>query len=235
MRLRRAAQSEGAEVFLTLEGGEDELQPRDWGSDGFPQPGSAEFRYKAVRGCPQPQTSQEALVARVNCANQVYRDQGRRSDVYFLSLHFDSTSPRLSGVSFYYPYRGGTEFVDILARSIREAGRARQDADLGGEYELCQGAGYAVLSHSDNPDSYLIELGNLRSREGADLWKMRTATTRGKYAEMIMDALRHRTDKAPRAARGPGRRWRAWQVLLIPLSLIGILALALGLGRRLQA
>jgi N-acetylmuramoyl-L-alanine amidase len=173
-----------------------------------------------------------ALLARAARANEVYRPVSAKYDTIFLSIHFDSTSPRLSGINFYYPYKGGTDFVDVLAQTIRQAGRARQDLDAGSEFQLCQGAGYAVLAHGENPDSYLVELGNLRCRDGADLHSMCSPTRREEYAALLLEALRRRRQAAEHSVRGPGRRWRMWPLLALPLGTLTVVGLAIVAARR---
>lgn len=214
MRLRRRAQRLGAEVFLTLEA--DDLEPHDWPPSHPPQPGR-DFAFKALVGCPRPASSHEALVARPACANEIYRRKRRDSEVFFFSLHFDSTSERLAGLSFYYPEGAATGFVEVLSQVVRERGRARLDLNTGREAGLAAPARYAVLNHAENPDSYLIELGNLQARDGSDLWRMRSAEVRDEYAEMLVSALLRRGEG--RVAPPPARRWRKRDLLGLALVL----------------
>lgn len=179
MRLRRRLLAAGAEVVLTLEDPDDDYQPRNR-CDGF--------IFKRLVDFPYPRTQHQALISRVATANRVYRSANHR--VYFLSLHFDSTSPRVAGVSFYYPSWGTRRpFVDRLETELRRTRRQRIDLGTGLEVGLSSPGHYAVLNQSENPDSYLIEFGNLRSRapdgSNPDLWRMRSARVREDYARIV--------------------------------------------------
>lgn len=220
MRVRRRALQLGAEVYLTLEA--QDLQPHAWPPSQVPQP-DRDFPFKALVGCPQPASVHEALVARPACANEIYRRKRDSSEVYFFSLHFDSTSERLAGISFYYPEGAATGFVDILSQAVRSGGRARVDLNTGREAGLVAPGRYAVLNHAENPDSYLIELGNLQARDGSDLWRMRSAEVREEYAEMLVQALLRR-DEAPRPISHRGWRKRDVFCLSLMLALVGLLA-----------
>lgn len=230
MRVRHEALLRGAKVYLTLEANQDELEICDWAA--LPVAGR-DFRYKAVQGCPAPVSTQEALLARVNWANRIYAQCKAESDVYFFSLHFDSTSPSVSGVSFYYPMLRRTDFIRTLQSTIREAGMARKDIETGAEVTLSQPATYAVLNHADNPDSYLLELGNLRTQDGSDLITMRSARGRQAYADLIIKSLEKKGGAAPRLTGGNLRRpWRKLHIALGTLGALAGLALIWGRPRR---
>ncbi|MEW6277451.1 MAG: N-acetylmuramoyl-L-alanine amidase [Candidatus Eremiobacterota bacterium] len=237
MRLKRAAEARGAQVFLTLQDPRGDYRPRPWSPDSFPDVTDGSFAYKSLVEVPEPSTVEAALWSRAATANRVYREHPSKR-VYFLSLHFDSTAPELAGISFYYPtWEGsGGSFVAVLQEEIRLAGRQRASLHTGRERGLAQPHAFAVLSQSENPDSYLIELGNIRSRDAEgknpDLWRMRSPETRQAYAELILRAAA-RDAREPRG-RAPGKppirlRW----ILLSALALtIGLWMLADRLRKR---
>lgn len=202
MRLRRAALASGAKVFLTLRNPSGDYSPKNWRAWSFPtvanwkaRPGQKKFGYRVLVGDPYPKCWQEALRARVEYGNAIYRKYHKEYDVYFISLHFDSTSPRLVGMSFYYSthQREATGFPAYLLREMRRAHRQRRDLATGREYNVMEAKDYAVLGHSINADSYLVELGNIQSdQEGRnpDLFRMRSPAARQAYANLIVRTLR---------------------------------------------
>ena len=208
MRLKRLAEERGAKVYLTMEA--DNYEPHDWSPEEIP-----EWQYKKLVDIPEPRSEYQALLSRVSTGNRRYLQHCYDRDVVFFSLHFDSTNPDLAGVSFYYPtWCEKPPFVDTLTNEIRAHGRARQSLLTGLEYGVAKPYQYAVLSQAFNPDSYLIELGNMRSSdyEGAnpDLWRMRDAKVREDYAQMLVSAL----SKRPEQAR-PALHFRRALLLLI--------------------
>ena len=134
--------------------------------------------------------------------------------------------------SFYYPtWCEKPPFVDTLTNEIRARGRARRSLRTGLEYHVARPYNYAVLSQAFNPDSYLIELGNMRSFDcrgsNPDLWRMRDTLVREDYAQMLVSALTKRPEQvrpAPAsrltfllifvlvllAAKGVRRAWRTF-------------------------
>lgn len=208
MRVKRAAEAQGAVVFLTTHDPSQDYAPKDWSAEHFPQPGTEEFPFKTLVDRPVPLTEWSALSSRAETANRIYYEHSDEKDVLFLSLHFDSTNPNLEGVSFYYPvWCEPQPLVETLKKVIRECGRARRDMRTGQEASLAQPYRYAVLSQALNPDSYLVELGNIRSTDAAgenpDLWRMRNANTREAYAQLLVSALvqRERTPKPSSSRR----------------------------------
>jgi len=197
LRVKRLAEKEGAKVFLTLAASPDQFQPRNWSSQDIPCVESPHFVYKGLLETPQPESVGEALYSRVATANKIYSRWSYTHDVYFLSLHYDSTNPDLAGISFYYPtWCERPKFVDTLESEIREADRARTSLRTGFEYGLSQAHAYSVLSFSDNPDSYLVELANLRSvhpdGSNPDLEAALQPETREAYAQLLVQALLER-------------------------------------------
>ena len=236
MRLRRRLQEMGAEVVLTLEDPGENYEPQPWSPDDFPE--VPEFHFKTLVDVPRPETTHEALVSRVATANRVY--QKADGPVYFLSLHFDSTSPRLAGVSFYYPAweGGGSDFVELFETALRETGRQRIDLDSGAEAGISAPGTYAVLARSLNPDSYLIELGNIRSLDlegrNPDLWRMRDPRVRQEYADLIAETVRLHVvmgppDSGPEKARLLVSKRQAAG---LALSILGVLVATLMLKRK---
>ena len=201
MRLKRAAEAKGAQTFLTLSDEKADYAPKSWSPDRFP--GLEQYRFKTLVEDPSPASVDDALYARVAAANRFYADN-RDKDVYFISLHFDVAATDLAGMSFYYPAwpGGGGALVELLADEMRADGRARTNLDTGREVKVAQAHRYAILSNSHNPDSYLIELGNLASLDRAggnpDLWRMRDPATRQEYAELILRAIgrAHRSERS---------------------------------------
>lgn len=218
MRLKRLAEAEGAEVYLTLQAPDGDHEPHDWNPQNFPEAGSEGFPYRTLVDYPEPTSVAQALDSRVATANRVYRYCHWRKRVYFFSLHFDSTSPDLSGVSFYYPPGvGRTAEVEALLQSIRNDGRERRSSITGCEWRVAQEHFYSVLSRAENPNSFLVELANMRSLEASggnpDLWRMRDPQVREEYARMLLRA----TERFPRTSD----RLRGF--LLRLLGLIGLL------------
>lgn len=193
MRLKKLAEERGAKVYLTLEA--DNYESRDWSPEEIP-----EWRYKKLVDIPNPRSEYEALLSRVSTGNRRYLQHCYDKDVVFFSLHFDSTNPDLEGVSFYYPtWCEKPPFVDTLIEELRSCGRARQSLRTGLEISVAKPYQYAVLSQAFNPDSYLIELGNMRSLDTAggnpDLWRMRDPEVREEYAQMLVSALTKRPER----------------------------------------
>jgi N-acetylmuramoyl-L-alanine amidase len=211
MRLRRRLQALGAEVVLTLQDPAGDYAPQLWTPTDFPD--HTEFRYKTLVENPTPRSIHDALLSRVSTANRVYREAS--GPTYFFSLHFDSTAPEVGGVKFYYPrWKGaGSGFIRRLEESIRQAGRARVDLRSGEEIGLSERADYSVLQRSVNPDSYLIELGNVMSCDpqggNPDLWRMRQPKRREEYAAMIAKALVRRQEEVAGPPAPPARRPKA--------------------------
>lgn|GEM_PF-1657303 len=225
MRLKRLAEEKGAKVYLTMES--DSYDSQDWSPGEIP-----EWRYKKLVDIPQPHSEYQALLSRVSTGNRRYLQHCYDRDVVFFSLHFDSTNPDLAGVSFYYPtWCEKPPFVDTLTNEIRARGRARRSLRTGLEYHVARPYNYAVLSQAFNPDSYLIELGNMRSFDcrgsNPDLWRMRDTLVREDYAQMLVSALTKRPEQvrpAPAsrltfllifvlvllAAKGVRRAWRTF-------------------------
>ena len=214
MRLKRLAEEEGATVFLTLEG--EDYESRDWSPQEIP-----EWRYKTLIDFPEPRSEYEALLSRVSTGNRRYLQYSYSHDVVFFSLHFDSTNPDLAGVSFYYPtWCEKPRFVDTLVEELRASGRARQSLRTGLEIGVAKPYQYAVLSQTFNPESYLVELGNMRSLDSQgsnpDLWRMRDPGVREEYARLLVRALVKRPERVKPA---PSLR-RAF--LLLFLLLLGV-------------
>lgn len=235
LRLKRAAEARGVKTFLTLADEKGDYHPQAWSPDRFP--GLAQFRFKTLVQDPSPASVDDALYARVAAANRFYAEN-RDKDVYFISLHFDVAATDLAGMSFYYPAweGGGGPFVDLLTDEMRAAGRARTNLDTGREVKVSQAHRYAILSNSHNPDSYLIELGNLasldRSGGNPDLWRMRDQASRQEYAELILRAI----GRAHRAERPRARPVTHFSRKRMALALAGLLvvpfAWAVWWGRR---
>ncbi|HIB64203.1 MAG TPA: N-acetylmuramoyl-L-alanine amidase [Phycisphaerales bacterium] len=200
LRVKELAESHGARVYLTLSMPEKpEAHPKNWDQNSIPEPGSPDSPYRTLVERPTPSSIGQALYSRVETANRIYNTWQWTHDVYFLSLHFDSTNPDLAGISFYYPdWCEKPPFVSVLERSIRRRGGERRSLRTGFEYGLSQAYPYAVLSHANNPDSYLVELANLRSlgNSGAnpDLEKALNPQERQAYAELLVEALLHRPE-----------------------------------------
>ena len=212
MRLKRLAEEKGAKVYLTMEA--DDYGSHDWSPGEIP-----EWQYKKLVDIPDPRSEYEALLSRVSTGNRRYLQHCYDRDVVFFSLHFDSTNPDLAGVSFYYPtWCEKPPFVSTLANEIRARGRARQSLRTGLEYHVAKPYQYAVLSQALNPDSYLIELGNMRSSDGEganpDLRRMQDAQVREDYAQMLVSALTRRPEQ------GRPAPYLRWAFLLIFLSLL---------------
>ena len=228
MRLRRQLQELGAEVVLTLRAPASSKEPKDWSPDSFPS--MDDYEFKVLVENPKPESVHSALMSRVETANRVYNNT--RGPIYFLSLHFDSTSPRLAGVSFYYPAwsKESSTFVELLESKLRKDGRERRDLITGEEVKISSPGRYAVLDHSINPNSYLIELGNIRSLDESggnpDLWRMRDLRVREEYAELLCETiLEHHQTSTPKV-RSRGRNWRNPKFLLVLAGFLGFLALA---------
>ena len=201
LRLKQLVEQRGGKVFLTLENSNED-KPSDWPPNSIPKPGTSDFSYRALVSNPNPRSEWETLQARVDEANSVFRTWSWTHDVYFISLHFDSTSPDLAGISFYYPtWCKEPGFRRVLEDTIRKSHRARQDLRTGQERGLSQPGRYAILSHSENYDAYLVELANLRSEDSQggnpDLWRARSAEGRQAYAELLLEALVNRPEPSP--------------------------------------
>lgn len=199
MRLKRLAEARGATVYLTLEADDD--APYDWNPEDV-----SEWRFKTLVDLPRPASEYEALLSRVSTANRMYVRHSATHDVVFLSLHYDSANSDLAGISFYYPtWCDEPLFVRTLAAQIRNEGRERRSLSTGVERGLAQAHDYAVLSQAINPDSFLVELGNIRSDDGRggnpDLEGMLDPMTREACARMLVEALQAR----PKAEREPRR------------------------------
>lgn len=230
MRLKRSAEAKGVLTHLTMYDPKGDYAPRAWSPKQFPS--IKQFRFKTLVEDPAPASVDDALYARVAAANLFY-SKHRDKDVYFISLHFDVAATNLAGMSFYYPVWDGAggPFVGLLADEMRRDGRARRDLDTGREVAVAQPKRYAVLSNSHNPDSYLIELGNMASldRDGGnpDLWRMRDASTRQAYADLILRAIgrahRHERPPTPPARRiSRGKYWLAAGACVAALVVLGI-------------
>ncbi|MBM3462146.1 MAG: hypothetical protein FJX76_08610 [Armatimonadetes bacterium] len=209
MRVKGKAEKLGAFVFLTLDDPNGDYKPRAWGPKTFPSPGEG-FEMKTLVEYPEPASEQDALRSRWETANRLWRRYHREREVYFLSLHFDSTQETLAGVSFYYAPRGADpHFVQAIEQTVREAGRERRDLETGAEHGLSQPHEYAVLTNAVNPAAALIELGNIQSRDeqggNPDLWRMRNPATRDAYAQMLVDAMVRYADRP----RGEHSGWLA--------------------------
>ena len=195
MRLRSHIVNKGGKVFLTLRDPSGDYTPKNWGPQKFPllgKKGTELFLYKTLVDIPDPKTITEALASRAATANRIYRKYKATSDVYFLSIHFDSTSPTVVGMSFYHATAGGTPFKHVLCEQIKREKREHKYIATGEPHKLCIPKNYAVLRNSINPDSYLIELGNIQSdNEGRnpDLWRMRNPKSREAYAKLLTRAL----------------------------------------------
>ena len=223
MRLKVEAEALGASVFLTTKDPNLDYEPKSWSATDFPQPGSIEFPYKTLVENPRPDSDWQVLSSRVATANRVYQEHKDEKDIIFLSLHFDSADPDLAGISFYYPtWSVNPPFKEALESSIRQSGRARKSVSRGHEVSLSKAYRYAVLSQSINPDSYLLELGNIRNE--SDLWRMKSVAARQAYANLICEALMARERKAQSKGRS------AWLWMLGGLLVIGILAVTRQLG-----
>lgn len=218
MRLKRLAEAAGAEVYLTLQAPDGDNKPHDWSARHFPEAGSGGFPYRTLVDYPEPTSVSQALNSRVATANRIYRNAPWRKRVYFFSLHFDSTSPDLSGVSFYYPPGvGRTAEVEALLQTVREDGRERRSSITGCEWRVAQEHFYAVLSNAENPNSFLVELANMRSLDTSggnpDLWRMRDPRGREEFAGMLLRAV----ERFPRPL--DRFRWLIFPVLGLSLLL----------------
>ena len=219
MRLKQTVEAQGGKVFLTLRSPNGDYAPHPWGPENFPTPGSPQFPYRELVDIPQPSSVHQALCSRVLTANRIYEEHHYSHRVVFLSLHYDSTNPDLQGISFYYPpWSEESRSVQSLKRTIRKHGRARRDIYTDRERGLAQPYSYAVLSLARNPDSFLMELGNIRSLDpqgkNPDLWRMRDPQTRQAYAELLTEALQ----AMPSRPRPP--LIRPWPLLLSGLLLL---------------
>ena len=232
LRVKELAESQGARVYLTLSMSENpETHPRDWDRNSIPGPGSPDSPYRALVERPTPSSVGQALYSRVETANRIYNTWNWTHDVYFLSLHFDSTNPDLAGISFYYPnWCEKPPFVSVLEQSIRSRGRERKSLRTGFEYGLSQAYPYAVLSNANNPDSYLVELANLRSLDrfgvNPDLEIALKPQERQAYAELLVDALLHRPEPLH-----SNRRTLQWLAIALSLTL-GLLIIRMWQKRR---
>lgn len=237
MRLKRAAEAKGVLTHLTLYDEKGDYAPQAWNPKRFPR--IEQFRFKTLVEDPSPASVDDALYARAAAANLFYAKH-RDKDVYFVSLHFDVAATNLAGMSFYYPawQGGGGRMVQLLADEMRQAGRARIDLDTGREVDVAQARRYAVLSNSHNPDSYLIELGNMASldRDGGnpDLWRMRDPATRQAYAELILRAIgrAHRHEPGPAPPRQLSRKKIVLSLLAAVLAALPLLAVWWGRRQR---
>ena len=222
MRLKELAEERGATVLLTLEDPSGNYSPHDWNTERIPQPGTPEFPYRRLVDIPRPQTVHQALYSRVLTANRIYRRYRWTHHVYFISLHFDSTNPEVAGISFYYPpWLEESEEVRVLSNSIRNKERARKSLLTGAERGLAQRRHFAVLSLAENANSFLVELGNIRSLNidgsNPDLWRMRDPESRQAYAQLLVEAL----EKMPKRPLPQGRNWKpATAVILLFLLLL---------------
>ncbi|MBI4032255.1 N-acetylmuramoyl-L-alanine amidase [Candidatus Berkelbacteria bacterium] len=201
MRTRRYLLGKGARVELTLVAPDGDYAPKGWGPQEFPtvptdpNPNKGKERYvwKLLREVPDPETWREALRSRASTGNQCFVENKTEWDVYFISLHCDSTSPDLAGVSFYRGSDGGTGFAYFLRRELEKSRLQRRNLRTGEDWDVYKVAPYAVLEHTTNPDSYLIELGNLQSQApdgtNPDLWRARNPKSRDRYAQVIVRAL----------------------------------------------
>ena len=226
MRLKALAEKRGATVFLTTRDPNADYEPKDWSAQQFPEPGSQEFPFRTLVEREEPASEWRALQSRVETANRIYEDHSADKDVVFLSLHFDSTNPDLEGISFYYPtWCRPQPAVETLKTVIREHDRARRSLTTGEEVGLAKPYKYAVLTQSQNPDSYLVELGNMRSLdakgENPDLVRMQSAEHREQYAELLVEALMKRP-------RSPRSGWPKNYLFLVA----GMLVVGLGSLKR---
>lgn len=206
MRLKEFLEGKGAQVFLTLRDPKGDYRFRNWGPTKFPtvsgdgaaHKGQEIFRYKHLVDDPDPLSDIAALRSRSTTANRIYRKYSKTKDVYFLSIHFDSTAAPVdqAGMHFYHAPGGGTGFRSALMRQLRLENRFRRFLVSGEEVGVCQAANFSVLTNSVNLDSYLIELGFITSRhpktgKNPDLWRMRSPQVREEYACLITRALVH--------------------------------------------
>lgn len=194
MRIKRLAESKGADVYLTVSDPNGDYAPKAWNLRDFPLPGEPAFKFKELIERPRPRTVHEALASRVETANRIYSERSSSEDVYFFSIHFDSTNPDLEGVSFYYPkWQAERPMIGHLLKSIRHNELGRKSLWSGVEWSVGQAATYTVLALAENPDSYLMELGNLRSCDpnghNPDLARMMRHQSREQYAQLIVQAL----------------------------------------------
>lgn len=215
MRLKKELEKNGAIVVLTLKEPNGDYQPHSWGPKKFPcfpttkkkVKGQQVLPFRSLIDIPNPAIDSEALSSRAATANRIYKQYSKTHDCYMVSIHFDSTSPDLCGMSFYHAKGAGTGFVDFLLAEMRAQKRTRI-YDSCGKESVVIARNYSVLCN-DNPDSYLVELGNIRSQKeilevrkskgkkpatvkklvNPDLWRMRNPQNRQIYAELISNAL----------------------------------------------
>lgn len=198
MRLKKQVEGKGGRVFLTLRDPNGDYAPKNWGPKRFPvvkKNGKDElFVFKSLIDIPEARVWTESLTSRARTANRIYKKYHRTNKVYFVSIHFDCTSPSVAGMGFYRSTSGGTSFVQILLAQIRKEKRQCHFLATGAEHpHACGVKDYNVIAESINPDSYLIELGNIRSRDkngkNPDLWRLRNPKNREDYAGLITRAL----------------------------------------------
>lgn len=197
VRLKRQIEAVGGRVIFTQSLTGTDLIPQSWNSQRFPRvpndrrayPKQPSFTFRRLTAVPYPQTSRQALNARVASANAIYRRYHKEWDIYFFSLHFDSNHPNLAGVSYYYSpdRREVTRFGDHLERQLKKYRLGRINQATGQHYRVGEAKGYNVLSHAINADAYLIELGN--TQNATDRKRLFSPWWRQRYAQLITAAL----------------------------------------------
>ena len=187
--LAAALRKEGAEVLLTVKSRTLTLVPQE----GKPEPAleaprDARFtidnKYVGVRQRESP----EDLYRRAQLAAKLWKAQGARRPIFFLSLHYDALSEsRWRGGLICYDIRRGRpcQLANALANRWRISGLAGhrrggvpKPRDLG------------VLNPEHNPvqQSVLIELATMSNPK--DLNAARNATWRWKVARLITDSVK---------------------------------------------
>ena len=186
--LAASLQQAGAEVIFTVHSQALTPLPRENQPEhALAAPRDARFaldnKYVGMRR----QESPEDLYRRAGLAAQVWRMQGARHSVFFLSLHYDAlrTSKWRGGLICYDPRLGRPP------RLAQELARRWQATGLGGQRhaDAPKPRELGVLNPAYNPvpQSVLIELATLSSPQ--DLLDARTPTWRWKVARLIREAL----------------------------------------------
>ncbi|WP_309720594.1 N-acetylmuramoyl-L-alanine amidase [Armatimonas sp.] len=181
-------QQAGAEIHLTVKSKALQFIPKE-GAPELPlvPPRDARFtidnKYVGVRQRESP----EDLYRRAQLADKLWRTQGARKQVFFLSLHYDALSEsRWHGGLICYDVRRGRppQLANALANRWRTSGLAGQRR---GDTPKARDLGVLNPEHNPVEQSVLIELATM-SNVG-DLNAARNATWRWKVARLIADAV----------------------------------------------
>jgi N-acetylmuramoyl-L-alanine amidase len=189
MTLTAVLKQSGAEVHLTVKSKALQFIPKE----GTPEialvsPRDARFtidnKYVGVRQRESP----EDLYRRAQLADKLWRTQGARKQVFFLSLHYDALSEsRWHGGLICYDVRRGRspQLANALSNRWRTSGLAGQRR---GGTPKARDLGVLNPEHNPVEQSVLIELATMSNIH--DLNSARNATWRWKVARLIEDAIK---------------------------------------------